>query len=123
MEMGKYCKAYLAKDFRQFGGWKEEVSNLRKETQEEDGQEIEIERTELKDDDILYLQENYVVTDGIFKDENIIFDDLTDEWKKFCHETLKFEIPVYEPIEIKPAEESASSESEEKEQADEQKVQ
>lgn len=123
MEMGKYCKAYLAKDFRQFGGWKEEVSNLRKETQEEDGQEIEIERTELKDDDILYLQENYVVTDGIFKDENIIFDDLTDEWKIFCHETLKFEIPVYEPIEIKPAEESASSESEEKEQADEQKVQ
>ena len=103
-EMGKYCKAYYTKDFRQYEGWKENLENLRQE-EDEDGKETE-ERTELKDDDILYLQENYVVTDGIFKDENIIFDDLTDEWKKFCTETLEFEIPVYEPIEIKPAEEA-----------------
>lgn len=104
-EMGKYCKAYLAKDLRQFDGWKENLDNLRKETKYENNQEVEIERTELKDDDILYIQENYVVTDGIFKDENIIFDDLTDEWKAFCHDKLEFEIPVYEPIEIKQADE------------------
>jgi len=30
------------------------------------------------------MQENYVVTDGIFKDENIIFDNVTPEWKDFC---------------------------------------
>ncbi len=103
-EMGKYCKAYYAKDFRQFEGWKENVANLQKEKKEEKGQEIEVERTELLDDDILYLQEDYVVTDGIMKDEHIIFDDITDEWKSFCTKTLEFEIPVYEPIEIKTAE-------------------
>ncbi|MFL6198502.1 MAG: hypothetical protein ACJ76J_04970 [Thermoanaerobaculia bacterium] len=98
-EMGKYCKAYLAKQFREYPGWTENKANVRKEKKEVDGKEVEVER-ELNDDSILYLQENYVVTDGIFKDENIIFDNVTDEWKEFCHGTLGFEIPVYEPINI-----------------------
>ena len=106
-EMGKYCKAYYAKDFRAFEGWEENLDNLRPDVKEERGKEIEVPRTELKDDDILYLQENYVVTDGIFKDENIIFDKVTDLWKEFCHGELDFEIPVYEPIEIKTVEEAA----------------
>ena len=105
-EMGKYCKAYLAKDFRKYSGWEENLANLRKEKEYKNGEEIEIERDELKDDDILYLQENYVVTDGIMKDEYIIFDKVTDVWKEFCHKELEFEIPVYEPIEIKPAEDA-----------------
>jgi len=33
-EMGKYCKAYLAKDFRQFKGWTENLENLRPEDEE-----------------------------------------------------------------------------------------
>ena len=97
-EMGKYCKAYLAKDLRAYGDWTENLDNLRQE-EDEDGQPTEP-RTELGDEDILYLQENYVVTDGIFKDENIIFDQVTDEWKTFCTDELQFEIPVYEPIVI-----------------------
>src|SRR4026208_2399913 len=101
-EMGKYCKAYLAKQFREYPGWTENKANVRKEKKEVDGKEVEVER-ELNDDSILYLQENYVVTDGIFKDENIIFDNVTDEWKEFCHGTLAFEIPVYEPINIPAA--------------------
>lgn len=103
MEMGKYCKAYLAKQFREYPKWSEKSENVRKEKQEVDGKEVEVERV-LDDDSILYLQENYVVTDGIFKDMNIIFDDVTDEWKEFCHGPLAFEIPVYEPITIPTAE-------------------
>ena len=112
-EMGKYCKAYYAKDFRGLEGWAENLENLRPETEEKDGKEVEIPRTELKDDDILYLQENYIVTDGIFKDENIIFDKVTDLWKEACHKELGFEIPVYEPIEFKPAEDAESAAAEE----------
>ncbi|MEM7479766.1 MAG: hypothetical protein AAF481_01220 [Acidobacteriota bacterium] len=107
-EMGKYCKAYLAKQFRAFANWQEKTDDLRKETQVVDGKETEIERSTLEDDDILYLQENYTVTDGIFVDEHIIFDDLTDEWKAFCHDELDFEIPHFEPIEIQPAEPEAA---------------
>ena len=109
-EMGKYCKAYLAKDFRKFPDWTENLDNLRKEMEFKNGEEVEIERTELKDDDILYLQENYVVTDGIMKDEQIIFDKVTDVWERFCREELEFEIPVYEPIETEPAEEADGAE-------------
>jgi hypothetical protein len=97
--MGKYCKAYLLQSLRQFSQWTEQVENARKDNKQVDGKEVEVER-ELTDEDIVYLQENYVVTDGIFKDENIIFDKITPEWKDFCTNTLGFEIPVYEPIEV-----------------------
>jgi len=101
-EMGKYCKAYLAKQFREYPGWSEKAENVRKEKKEVDGKEVEVDRV-LDDDSILYLQENYVVTDGIFKDQNIIFDNVTDEWKEYCHGPLGFEIPNYEPINIPTA--------------------
>ena len=92
--MGKYCKAYLLKQFRQFNQWHENIENIRKESEKVDNQTVEVSR-ELTDDDVLYLQQNYVVTDGTFQDKNIIFDNVTDEWKEFCHNILKFEVPDY----------------------------
>jgi hypothetical protein len=106
-EMGNYCKAYEAKQLRAYPGWSEKVENLRPETKEVDGEEVEVPRTELKDDDILYIQETYIVTDGIFKDEHVVFDAVTDEWKRWVETDLQpepFEIPHYEPIEIEVAE-------------------
>jgi hypothetical protein len=99
--MGKYCKAYSIKKLREFGGWTERTENARKEKQKGvDGKEVEATRT-LTDNDYLYLQENHVVTDGIFKDENIIFDQVTPEWIAYCREVLKFEIPSYASTPIK----------------------
>ncbi len=92
--MGKYCKAYLLKGMREFGEWSEKAENARMEKQEKNGEEIEVTR-ELTDDAIVYLQEDYIVTDGIFEDENIIFDDVTPDWIKYCQEVLGFEIPDY----------------------------
>jgi hypothetical protein len=109
-KMGKYCKAYSIKDLRKFSHWTEKSENTRKETKEIDGKELEVTR-ELIDEDFLYLQENYVVTDGIFQDENIIFDNVTPEWKDFCSNTLMFEIPVYEFVEIQASAESVKSKS------------
>ncbi|MEW5927368.1 MAG: hypothetical protein AB1941_07785 [Gemmatimonadota bacterium] len=110
-EMGRYCKAYYAADFRKFPGWKENVANLRKDKQEVNGKEVEVERTELKDDDILYLQENLVVTDGIFKDENVVFDQVSPEWEAFCTGDLAFEIPDY-ARDDEPAPAAAEAEAE-----------
>ena len=94
-DVGRYCKAYQVESFRKFPQWKENLENLRKETKYEDGKEIEIIRNELTDDDVLYLQEDFVVTDGIFKNECVIFGDVTDEWKAFCTNELDFAIPDY----------------------------
>jgi hypothetical protein len=113
MEMGKYCKAYELKELRKYAGWSEKPENARKEKQEVDGKEVEV-QLELQDDSIVYVQENYVVTHGIFIDMNIIYDNVTDEWKDFLHTKVEpsvFEIPVYEPINIPTAESAPASDA------------
>lgn len=87
-EMGKYCKAYMIPSFREFSGWAESPANARKENGSP---------RQLTDSDFLYLQENFVVTDGVFIDENVIFDNVTPEWIDFCKNVLKFEIPNHAP--------------------------
>ncbi len=78
-----------------FPGWQEDLNHLRPETRKENNEEITVERTQLDDDDVLYLQENYKVTDGPMKFEYVVFDNVTDEWKEFCRNELQFEIPEY----------------------------
>ena len=99
--MGKYCKAYSINELRNYSSWSEQVESTRKEKQEgPDGKEIDVSRA-LTDNDYLYLQENYVVTDGIYNDENVIFNQVTPEWIAYCKEVLKFEIPSYVSTPIK----------------------
>ena len=92
--MGKYCKAYLLKEMRKFSEWSENAENARKEKKEVEGEEVEETRI-LNDDSIVYLQENFVVTDGVFKEENVIFDMVSPEWKEYCEKELNFEVPNY----------------------------
>ena len=98
-KMGKYCKAYPIQRFREAKEWQENTDNLRKEKQHVDGTEVMTGR-QLTENDFLYLQENFQVTDGIFIDENIVFAEVTPEWIEFCKDTLKFEVPVYEPVAV-----------------------
>ena len=94
-KMGRYCKAYPVARFREFKGWAENAQNAREETQTVEGKEVLAPRP-LTDSDFLYLQENFTITDGIFLDQNIIFDQVSPEWVEFCKSTLKFEIPEYQ---------------------------
>jgi hypothetical protein len=92
--MGRYCKAYPLKSLREFSGWVEKRENARREKKAVDGEEVELPR-ELTDSDYLYVQETYVVTDGIFLDEQIIFDQVTPEWIEYCRSELQFIIPDF----------------------------
>jgi hypothetical protein len=65
--MGSYCKAYPIERFREFGGWSEKMP-ITADPEQEDGR-------------YLFLQENLVVTDGIFIDEK---DVLNFEIPDFC---------------------------------------
>jgi hypothetical protein len=85
--IGKYCKSYELSRLRQFSGWKEKGDNARKIRRELDGETVEVPR-ELRDDDYVYLHGDFTVTDGIFIDENIIFNDVTPEWIEFCRDVL-----------------------------------
>lgn len=89
-KMGQYCKAYLLSAMRQFNGWHENAQAFRKT---EGGSEESPNGDGAQNDHIVYLQEDYVVTDDIFIDENVIFDEVTDAWIEFCQKTLHFELP------------------------------
>ncbi|MBO0719831.1 MAG: hypothetical protein J2P41_03360 [Blastocatellia bacterium] len=79
--MGSYCKAYPIERFREFDGWSEKIP-ISADREPEDGL-------------YLFLQENLVVTDGIFIDEKVVFDRVTPEWEAFCKDKLGFEIPDF----------------------------
>ena len=98
-KMGRYCKAYPINQLRQFPQWTEQHQNIRADVSEVDGQEVTVQRT-LTEDDFLYLQENYVVTDDIFLEDHIIFDAVSPEWMAFCTDVLKFEVPTHEGSDV-----------------------
>lgn len=103
--MGSYCKAYLAKDFRDFDDWTETAENMDTEIVEEADGDREQQR-EITDETVLYLQENFVVTAGIYLDEHIIFDAVTPEWEAFCKDELGFEVPDFDPVHVEEAAEA-----------------
>ena len=85
--LGRYSKAYPLGRLRQFSGWTERPENARRIRKEVEGEIVEETRS-LTDEDYVYVQRNFTVTDGIFVDENIIFSDVTPEWIEFCHTVL-----------------------------------
>lgn len=85
-KMGKYCKAYMVERFREYGAWSE------KPAAKPNGSATAAASEESK---YLFLQDSYIVTKGVYSDEMIVFDSVTEEWIAFCHEKLKFEIPDF----------------------------
>src|SRR5262245_48680915 len=68
-----YARAYLLGDLRKFIDW-DENGNSR----------------ELSDDDVVFLQEDFTVTELIWPGENVIFNRTTPEWIDFCTQELQF---------------------------------
>lgn len=90
---GNYCKAYQVGRLREFAGWD---AGARAVERSEPGGGGAAAGRSLADDEVVYVQENYVVTDGIFVDGEAVFDDVTPEWVEFCKTTLGFEPPAAE---------------------------
>ena len=88
--LGKHCKAFPLSRLRQFPGWTEKPENARTIKREVDGEIVE-EPRKLSDADYVYVHRNFIVTDSIFIDENIIFSDITDEWIDYCRTVLGLE--------------------------------
>ena len=86
--LGKYCRAYPLSQLRKFPGWVERTDEARLVRKEIDGEIVELVRT-LTDEDYVYLQLDYTVTDGIFVNENVIFNEVTPEWIEYCQRVLR----------------------------------
>jgi hypothetical protein len=109
---GSYCRAYHARDFAAFPGWRPDPSALRPAAEGADGGPARPSREALRNGDILYLQEDFSVTDGIFLDEHVVFADAGAEWRAFCTGALGFAPPADDGAEeAEPAAASASAEA------------
>jgi ankyrin repeat protein len=86
----KYCKAYPLAKLRQFSGWVESRINWKAKN---NGETAESEAEEFSDDDIMFIHQDYTVTQSMWHNENVIFNQVTSEWKDFCTTALNFKVP------------------------------
>ncbi len=93
--MGRYCKAYSVGALEQYPAWQPKAVQPR----EDDGIPAEI----------VFIQEDYTVTRGVFLDENVVFDEITPEWKLFCEQVLQFRIPEDLPVVDEPTEDEQTA--------------
>ena len=69
----KYCTAYHVSELRRYPSWAE--------------------NQQLADDAVVFLHQDYTVTKSIWSGEDVIFDNVNDQWKDFCNNELRFAVP------------------------------
>jgi uncharacterized protein len=77
----KYCTAYQLGALRRYPAWLEK-------SLDENGQS-----QGLSDDDVVFLHQDYTVTKSMWTGEDVIFDNVTGQWKEFCTTELRFVVP------------------------------
>lgn len=83
----KYCTAYHLGDLRRYSAWSEnKPANEDKSAENGSVQEP-------ADNDVVFLHQDYTVTKSMWAGEDVIFDNVTDQWKEFCVTQLQFTVP------------------------------
>jgi ankyrin repeat protein len=99
----KYCNAYHLGDLRRYPDWTEN-----KLDNGSDGAQYG-EPQGLADADVVFLHHDYKVTKSMWADEDVIFDQVTDQWKAFCTNELRFIVPDSLDLIPQPAEKAQSA--------------
>ncbi len=98
----KYCMAYHLGDLRRYSQWTEpklEAGDASKAAGDQNGQP-----ESLSDEDVVFLHQDYTVTKSIWSGEDVIFADVTEQWKNFCNNELRFAVPDSLDLIAKPIE-------------------
>ena len=85
-----YAKAYLLQELRKFSGWREEKINWKETVPSNENGSVR----ELSDSDVVFLHQDFTVTQLIWPGENVIFNQPTPEWQEFCEQELQFRVPT-----------------------------
>jgi hypothetical protein len=83
----KYCKAYLLSALRQFPGWSESRINWKEAKDDLDAETV------FTDESVVFIHQDFTVTESMWHNENVIFNQVTPEWKEFCASALDFKVP------------------------------
>jgi hypothetical protein len=85
-ETRPYCKAYYLDALRRFDAWNEGDAATPEQDDEEDS-------GPLTDESIVYVHQDFTVTRSMWHGEDVVFDEVTPDWRVFCERELEFEIP------------------------------
>ena len=83
----QYCKAYRLKDLRGFPYWSEQSADS-------NGAAGQAKGAELPDDKVVFIHQDFTVTDSVWHNEKIIFDQVSESWRDFCATVLGFRAPT-----------------------------
>jgi hypothetical protein len=86
----KYCTAYHLGDLRRYS-------------------EFASASEDLKDEDVVFLHQDFTVTKSMWAGEDVVFSNVTDQWKQFCSSELRFAVPDDLDLIAKPAEVAAAA--------------
>ena len=87
----KYCKAYHLKGLRQFPGWAESRINWKEKKDQKENIDADAEFT---DDKVVFIHQDFMVTESMWHNENVIFNDTSERWREFCSSMLGFKVPT-----------------------------
>jgi hypothetical protein len=85
----KYCKAYHLGDLRAYPSWSESKINWK----ERQGEGEENNNELFADDKVVFIHQDFTVTESMYHNENIIFNSVEPAWREFCSNSLKFKVP------------------------------
>jgi hypothetical protein len=84
----KYCKAYHLEALREFPNWGEKRINWKNRDGEDGNPE-----GAFTNDKIVFIHQDFSVTESVWHNENVIFDEVDSAWQEFCSGRLNFQVP------------------------------
>jgi ankyrin repeat protein len=87
----EYCEAYPLEELSRFPGWT--ASANRKDENGEQSSASASSEEAFSEDSIAFLHQDYTVTQSMYHGENVLFNQVTPEWKEFCQTKLNFHVP------------------------------
>jgi hypothetical protein len=95
----KYCKAYQLGSLRKYPDWNENRIVRKQNNQDTKGADrLNLSNNitddgSLTDDKVVFIHQDYSVTESIWHNENVLFASVDAAWKEFCTDFLKFKVP------------------------------
>lgn len=86
----RYCCAYEISRLREFPRWPKDDSRVAAGNNGHPSSDSDAESAE---NDVVYVHQDFTVTRLIWHNEDVIFDEVTPEWKDFCVNSLNFRVP------------------------------
>jgi hypothetical protein len=96
----KYCAAYPLEELRRYPAWPAAEGS----GAASDG----VQPVDPADSEVVFIHQDYKVTKSIWPDESVLFSDVTEQWKDYCRNELKFSVPddldlIGSPAEAQPS--------------------